>query len=450
MSTTPHTAPRIPDTLADLATPIDDLHPYDRNPRRGSIELIAESLNYHGQYRPIVVRANTHQVLAGNHTLAAAKHLGWTHIAATWVDCDDDQAARIVLVDNRANDVAGYDDIELLQLLNAIPGFEGTGFDQDALNQLQADIDAAIGDPVALTDPDDVPVEPTDPISTTGDVWLLGPHRLAVGDGTDAQVVAAATGGRPADLYVSDPPYNVAYVGKTADALTIDNDNMGDPEFAEFLTALFAAAATNTKPGGPAYVFHADTAGVAFRRTFEAGGWDLKQVLVWVKNTMVLGRQDHQWQHEPILYGWRPGAAHAWYGGRSLTTLIADDQPDPGEMSKRDLVRMVRDLLEQSTVLRADKPARNAWHPTMKPVALLERILERSSRVGELALDTCGGSGSTLIAAHRARRVAALVEVDPVYADVICRRYQEHTGTSPVLEATGEAFDFTPSGQGAA
>lgn len=217
---------------------------------------------------------------------------------------------------------------------------------------------------------------------------------------------------------------------------------MAGAAFGDFLRDLFAAALEHTKRGGPVYVFHADTEGVNFRQALTGAGWELKQVLVWVKDVMVLGRQDHHWQHEPILYGWRPGAAHAWYGGRTLTTLL-DEQRPLTSWTKDELVEAMAGLYDESTALRHPRPKRSTEHPTMKPVALLERLLDRSTRLGDLVLDTCAGSGSLLIAAHGSSRRAALVELDPRYADVICRRYQEHTGTMPILEATGEAHDFT-------
>lgn len=432
----------IPATLKTLATPIDKLTPYRGNPRRGNLDVLCESLKTHGQYRPVVANKRTGEVLAGNHTLAAAKALGWAQLAVTWVDVDDEEAKRIVLVDNRSNDLAGYDDAELVALLASLPDLTGTGFDDEALKELLAGLDGAA--PAALTDPDAAPFPPEQPVSEPGDVWLLGPHRLVVGDGTDPAVVEKACGGgRVADAYVTDPPYNVAYTGKTKDALTIEGDDMDGDTFRTFLTDLFAAAAAHTKDGGPVYVFHAETEGVNFRVAFALAGWSLRQVLVWVKNTMVLGRQDHHWQHEPILYGWKPGAPHAWYGGRALTTLLADDQPEWGKLRKSELVQLITRLHEDSTVLRFDKPARSADHPTMKPVALLASILDRSTRMGDLVLDTCAGSGSLLIAAHGTSRIAALVELDPRYADVICRRYQDHTGTTPILEATRKTHDFT-------
>lgn len=427
----------IPDSLRELAVPVESLVAYRTNPRRGDVGRIAESLAVNGQYRPIVVRRETNEVLAGNHTLLAARQLGWPEIAATFVDCDDDQAARIVLVDNHTNDVAGYDDTLLLELLQGLDGLEGSGFTQAELDEL---LNAAGGEPEKRTDPDDVPLPPKKPVSRDGDLWQLGPHRLVVGDGTDPAVVALACGGAKADLVVTDPPYNVAYEGKTGEALTIANDSMDGDAFGTFLGDLFAAALASTKKGCPIYVFHATAESVNFMQAMVDAGWSYKQTLVWVKDRFVLSRQDYHWQHEPILYGWKPGAAHRWYGGFTPTTLI-DDGKAPSEMSKAELLAIVRQVYATTDAIREDRPSVNGEHPTMKPVALVTRLLENSSRAGDLVLDTCGGSGSTLIAAHGVRRRAALVELDRTYADVICRRYQEHTGVMPLRD--GKPHDFT-------
>lgn len=435
--------------LTDRTHPVDELEPHPHNARRRDARAQAElrrSLQTNGQYRTVIARRlpdGRLQLLAGHGTVDAARSLGWDRVAVDVHDgIDDEAAARIVAVDNRTSDLAGYDDEMLAELLALIPDLDGSGYSDADLAELRANIDAAAGKQ-QRTDPDQVPATPVEPVSRPGDVWILGPHRLAVGDGADPAAVAAALGQvEHADLLITDPPYNVAYTGKTRDALTIAGDDQDAVAFEGFLTDLLSAAVAAVKPGGPAYVFHADTEGLAFRRAFVNAGWELKQVLVWVKDTMVLGRQDHHWQHEPILYGWRPGAAHAWYGGRVLTTLL-DDGPDVRSMKRDELVAMLEGLLEETTAVRADRPKRNAEHPTMKPVALLERLLERSSRRGGVALDTCAGSGSLAIACHAVGRRAALVELDPRYADVICRRYQEHTGIVPVREADTAMVDFT-------
>lgn len=428
----------IPATLEALAVPVGDLVPYAQNPRRGDLGRLKESLRHHGQYRPLVVRSGTNEVLAGNHTLAAARELGWTQIAVTFVDCDDDQAARIVLVDNRSNDLAGYDDAALLELLQQVQGgtghLEGTGFSDADLAALLADV----GDePVALTDPDDAPVAPEEPTSRLGDVWLLGPHRLLCGDATATSSVAAFLGDERPDCVWTDPPYGVSYVGKTKDALTISNDGKGD--LADLLPSAFSTAAKVSKPGAPVYVAHADTERIIFEQSLLAAGLVVRQNLIWVKKAIVLGHSDYHYRHEPILEAEVPGEP-----AEPVTThepVLYGFTPGGEGRLGRGGERWYGDN-KQSTVFEVPKPSRSRQHPTMKPVDLIGRMLANSCPHGGLVLDLFGGSGSTLIAAHHHRARAALVELDPRYVDVICRRFQEHTGTTPILERTGEPHDF--------
>lgn len=406
-------------TLAGLTANIDDLEHYARNPRRGDLDTIVESLRRNGQYRPIVVNRRTSEVLAGNHTLAAAVKLGWQRIAVTYVDVDHDQAARIVAVDNRANDLAGYDDEQLIALLSDLPDLEGTGYSQEDLDELLA-AGQATELPPALTDPDDVPHPPKAAVSASGDVWLLGPHRVLCGDSTDMAAVEAMLDGDRADCMWTDPPYGVDYVGKTKDALTIQND--GASGLPELLAGAFATATAALKPGSPFYIAHpAGALSLTFAEAILAAGWSLRQQLVWVKNSFALGHNDYHYRHEPIWMGYTDGGAgrrgrggDAWHGDNS-----------------------------QDSVFEVDKPARNGDHPTMKPVELIVRMLGNSCPPRGLVYEPFGGSGSTLIAAHQTGRVARVVELDPRYVDVICRRYQQHTGTQPILQSTGKEHDFT-------
>ena len=421
----------IPATLANLAHPIADLAPYDHNPRRGSVDTIAESLEVNGQYRPVVANRRTGQVLAGNHTLAAAQQLGWTHLAVTWVDVDEEAAARIVLIDNRANDLAGYDDAALLALLSELPDLAGTGYSDVDLAELLPD-----EDPVALTDPDEAPATPAKPVSRVGDIWQLGPHRLLVGDSTDAAAVLLMLDGEAADCVWTDPPYGVSYVGGTKDALTIEND--GKDDLPELLPAAFRTVVAASKPGAPVYVAHADTERIIFEQSMRAAGLQVRQNLIWVKNSLVLGRADYHYRHEPILEAETPGALE----DEELThePVLYGFAPGGKGRLGRGGDRWHGDN-KQTTVFEVAKPARNADHPTMKPVELILRMLRNSCERGGLVLDLFGGSGSTLIAAHHHRARAALVELDPRYADVICRRYQEHTGVVPLRK--GRPVDFT-------
>lgn len=399
----------IPDSLAALRVPIEGLLPYGKNPRVGNVDAIAESLEVNGQYRPVVVNKRTNEVLAGNHTLKAAKRLGWTEIAATFVDADEEQAARIVLVDNRSNDGASYDDSALADLLQSLDDLAGTGFSNEDLTELLADVTEL---PPALADPDAVPETPTAPQTEVGDVWILGPHRLACGDSTSVDVFDALLGEAKVDLVWTDPPYGVDYVGKTADALTIESD--GAAGLADLLHGSLGAAFVASKPGAAWYVAFADKTLLQLLTVLTDLGV-YRQTIIWAKDRFVLGRGDYHSRHEPILYGWHPGAARL--------------QP-------------VEDRT-QDTLWEIPRPSASKDHPTMKPVALITRAIENSSSKGALVLDPFGGSGSTLIAAHATGRRARLIELDPRYADVICRRYQEATGDKPVLEATGEPHDFT-------
>ncbi|WP_345194305.1 site-specific DNA-methyltransferase, partial [Kistimonas scapharcae] len=243
------------------------------------------------------------------------------------------------------------------------------------------------------------------------------------------------------DMVWTDPPYNVDYEGKTKASLKIDNDSMGDSQFRQFLRDLFTSAFTVTKEGGPIYVAHADTEGVNFRLALQEAGFYLKQVLIWVKSSSVMGRQDYHWQHEPILYGWKPGAAHVWYGERNKKTVL-DEEPKTKDLDKNALAQEVKELRNRlcGTVIREDKPNASREHPTMKPVDLIISMVRNSSKRGDSVLDLCGGSGSTLIACEKLGRSSRVMELDPHYCDVIIRRWQKFTGQDAVLESSGQTF----------
>jgi site-specific DNA-methyltransferase (adenine-specific) len=433
--------PNIDDKIYEV--PVKALREYRDNPRVGNVPAIAESLKLNGQFRPIVVWRETQEILAGNHTWKAAKELGWETIKVTYVEnLTEDQAKKIVLSDNRYGELGGYNTKKLAELLESLGDLGGTGYDAEYLDVLIAGLEPDA--PEALTDEDDVPEMPELPMThiKEGQVWLLGPHRLVCGDSTDPVIYQRLLRNEQVDLVLTDPPYNVAYVGGTKDAMTIQNDAMGDEDFEAFLNKSFDRMYESAKPGAPIYVFHSESGGGVFRRTYLQAGWMLKEVLIWVKDRLVLSRQDYHWQHEPILYGWKPGAAHYWEGGRTQTTVI-DKQPDFREMKKEDLLKFIKDLYEKTTIIREKRPSANREHPTMKPVELCKRLINNSSPYQGIVLDPFGGSGSTLIAAHALGRKCYTIELDPRYADVIARRYQEHSGIVPVLEETGEPHDFT-------
>lgn len=332
-----------------------------------------------------------------------------------WVDVDDERATRIMLADNQTANLASYDDGALAALLVELAataeGLAGTAFDADDLDDLLSKLEDEPGGP--QPGDDDLPDRP--PAKTVpGDVWLLGPHRLLCGDATVPTDMDRLMAGGLADMVWTDPPYGVSYVGKTADALTIQNDELSPEALESFLRLAFASALDATRPGGCWYV--AAPAGPLFLpfavTLAEQDVW--RQTLVWAKNSMVMGRSDYHYRHEAIFYGWRPGAAHHAPPDRTHTTL-----------------------------LEFDRPSRSTEHPTMKPVDLIAHCISNSSNVGAVVLDPFGGSGSTLIAAERLGRSARLLELDPGYCDVICARYQKTTGQLPVAESSGREHDFS-------
>lgn len=381
---------------------ISDLSTYHKNPRRGDVDAIAESLKARGQYRPIVVNIGTHashdyEILAGNHTYLAAKKLGWKTIQATTVDVDDDQAAQIVLADNRLADLGGYDDETLSALLSDVSSLDGLGWSQDDVDELAAALEPERDDSEVedVEVPDDAPQR-----VKRGEIWVLGEHRLMCGDSTKPEDMRKLLGGGEADLWLTDPPYNVAIVGKTKKHLTIENDSWAnDDEFVEFLRKAFVTALDVLKPGCAFYVWFAQIQAENFLAAADKAGMTIRQTLIWAKSTFSLGRQDYQWKHEPCLYGWKDGASHRWFSDR-----------------------------KQTTVLEFEKPARNAEHPTMKPVPLMAYEIRNSSRVGDTVLDSFGGSGSTLMACEQTGRKCVTMELDPHYCDVILKRWEDYTG----------------------
>ncbi len=263
----------------------------------------------------------------------------------------------------------------------------------------------------------DVPVL-DETISKTGDVWLLGDHRLICGDCQSKKVIDALMRGEKADLCVTDPPYNVSYVGETDDMMTIENDSMSNDEFLSFLRQVFKSIKSVMHDGSAIYVFHADTEGANFRRAFIEAGFKFAQCCVWVKNTFAMGRQDYQWQHEPILYGWVPGAAHRWHSDR-----------------------------RQSTVWQFDKPNRNGIHPTMKPIPLIAYPIQNSSQPRNIVIDFFSGSGSTLIACEKNDRICRAAEIDPKYVDASVRRYRQMFPNNCItLIRDGERIDIADTG----
>ena len=392
---------------------LTDLIPYVRNARTHSDEQVAQlagSIKEFGWTNPILVDEDG-GIIAGHGRLLAAQRLKMDEVPTIQiVGLSEAQRRALVLADNKLALNAGWD-FELLKVelgdLNE-QGFDIalTGFSVDELSKLLAPAGTE-----GLTDPDDTPEVPVEPITKLGDVWVCGPHRVMCGSSLEQTAVDKLCAGQAVVMLLTDPPYNVAYTGKTKDALTIKNDSMDDQSFRDFLRDAFVSADTVMKAGAVFYIWHADSEGYNFRGACKDANWTVRQCLIWRKNHMVMGRQDYHWQHEPCLYGWKEGAAHLWAADR-----------------------------KQTTILDFDRPSRNESHPTMKPVALFEYQLLNNTKGGDIVLDNFGGSGTTLIAAEKNGRVARLMELDPKYVDVIVQRWQEFTGKQATLESDGRTF----------
>ncbi len=411
------------------------IHPkHQQEALKGALEQI-------GWIQQVIVNQRTGHLVDGHLRVELSMREGEREVPVVYVDLSEDEEKLALATIDPLSAMAETDQGMLDRLV------EGLEVDSDGLNLLLDSLvskDLMDEEEDGQTDDDACPDIDSNPITCPGDLWFLGTHRLMCGDGTDQQHVERLVDGQQVDMVWTDPPYNVDYVGKTADALKIQNDKMGDNQFADFLTDLFSAAYQWTKAGSPIYVAHADTEGVNFRNSLIASGFLFKQCLVWVKHTFALGRQDYNWQHEPILYGWKPGHAHKWYGEFNKSTAI-DDQPDFKTMEKASLVNYCRELHNQlnTSVIREDKPSRSSEHPTMKPVRLITHMLRNSSTRHDRVLDLCGGSGSTLIACEKLKRQARVMEIDPAYCDVIIKRWQEFTGQQARHE-NGHLFSDEP------
>jgi len=390
--------------VQDMA--LDRLIPYARNPRKndGAVDKVAASIKEFGWRSPIVVDEEM-VILAGHTRYKAAKKLGLdiapVHIAAGLTEAQK-KAYRIA--DNRVAEEAEWD-LEMLKLEfeDLDPSeYLSTGFDEDFLKDLLAETSEA------EVDEENLPELPEDPITKPGDVWIMGSHRLMCGDSTNIDHVEQLCEGRHVDMLLTDPPYNVNYEGGTG--LKIQNDSMEDSEFRQFLRDAFVAADSAMKQGAVFYIWHADSEGYNFRGACHDTGWVTRQTLIWKKSSLVMGRQDYQWMHEPCLYGWKEGAGHLWASDR-----------------------------KQTTILDFEKPKKNDVHPTMKPIALFEYQMLNNTKGGDLVLDLFGGSGTTLLAAEKNGRHARLMELDPKYCDVIVKRWEDYSGKKAVLEEVREA-----------
>lgn len=381
---------------------IDKLVPYVNNARTHSAEQIIKlrsSLREFGFVNPIIIDRDFN-VIAGHGRLMAAKEEGINEVPCVFADfLTDAQKKAYILADNRMAMDAGWDEellkIEMEELQNLGYDLGYTGFDEKELADLFGIDDKEVKD----DDFDLTAALEKASFVERGDVWFVGKHKLMCGDATSSEDVAKLMEDKKANLILTDPPYNVAF--KSSDGLTIQNDSMKNNDFYEFLFSSFKNMAEHLENGGAAYIFHADTEGLNFRKAFIDAGFHLAGCCIWVKDSLVLGRSDYQWQHEPVLYGFMQNGKHPWYSDR-----------------------------KQTTIWNFDKPKKNSNHPTSKPLDLLAYPINNSTQANAIVIDTFGGSGSTLMACEQINRICYTMELDEKYASVILRRYVEDTNDS--------------------
>lgn len=396
---------------------VEELIPYARNARTHSsaqITQIVASIKEFGFLAPIVI-AEDNTILCGHGRFYAAQKLGLKKIPCVKEShLTEAQKRAYIIADNKLSINAGWDDELLAVELSDLQG-EGvdlsiTGFDEKEL--------ADLFDDKSKSDVEDDGYDLSAALEKAafvqrGDIWTVGRHRLMCGDATSADDVAALMGGKRANLLLTDPPYGVSF--KSSSGLTIQNDSIKDEDFYSFLKSAFSAAVDCLEKGAAAYIFHADTEGLNFRRAFVDAGFHLAGCCIWVKDSLVLGRSDYQWQHEPVLYGFLQNGKHSWYSDR-----------------------------KQTTIWNFAKPKKNANHPTSKPLDLLSYPIQNSSQENAIVLDTFGGSGSTLMACELTNRICYTMELDEKYASVILRRYVDDTGRPDdvFVERNGERIPY--------
>lgn len=387
-----------------------DLKPGDKE-----FEKIKKSIIEFGYCEPIIVTGDL-RIVGGHQRTKVLKELGYTEIDCVVIEIDKtkEKALNIAL-----NKITGdWDLLSLARLLDELRvedyDVEITGFDISEAEKLW---DEFMPEDEHLEE-EEIPSVPEESVIQTGDIILLGKHRLICGDATNAGDLLKLMNGKKASLVVTDPPYGIGYIGKTIDALTIQNDNLNDEDFYNFLIEAFKGVYEISDNGASIYVFHADAKGLIFRRAFVDSGFKHSQCCIWVKNTFVMGRQPYQWQHEPALFGWKPTGSHYWNGDR-----------------------------KQSTIWNFDKPRVNDVHPTMKPVPLIEYIIKNSSKYGDIIVDTFLGSGTTMIAADNTKRVCYGAEIDPKYCQVIIERWINYKDginrNDVIIERNGQQYKYS-------
>lgn len=392
---------------------ISGLIPYAMNARTHSDEQvlqIAASIKEFGFNNPVLIDKDS-GIIAGHGRVMAAVRLGMTSVPCVRLGhMSDAQRRAYILADNKLALNADWSldmlKAEICVLKELDFDLDLTGFGRDEIADMLAEKN------IGLVDDDDVPETRTDIQTKPGDIWILGDHRLMCGSSVEHADMAILCDGQKVDMWLTDPPYNVAYEGGTKEKLKIANDSMDNDKFRKFLSDSYIAADAVMKAGAVFYIWHADSEGFNFRAAAIDAGWKVRQCIIWNKSSLVMGRQDYQWKHEPCLYGWKDGASHLWASDR-----------------------------KQTTVLEFAKPNRNGEHPTMKPVALFEYLMLNNTKGGDIILDSFAGSGTSIIAAEKNGRRCFSMEIDPVYCDVIIRRWINFTGKAAIQSETGKQFE---------
>lgn len=458
---------------------VDELLPFARNSRKHSpeqIELLASVIKQSGWTNPCLIADGG--ILAGHGRIMAAKKLGLSRVPCIDLShLSEVERRALIIQDNRLAEFGTSWDLEMLKLETDFLRDEGfdlelTGFDEDALAEMLGDLEgggSGGGDGDGHGDPDLVPDVPSVPVSRLGDQWIIGDHVVRCGSSLEPDDWAKLMGGEQAQCVWTDPPYNVSLdggnsvgefhvraakkAGKQVKKLReIKNDSMGDDAFLTFLTRMFECVADVMEPGAPIYVAHSEREGINFRAAFADAGFKFSSCVIWKKQSLVIGLSDHQSIHEPILYGWKPGAGHKWYGGRKITDVMDLGAESPFQklpdgrwaVVTGDQILAISGNVEieqlPGDVICVPRPTRSDLHPTMKPPELINRQLRNSALKGDIVVDAFGGSGSTAIAAHQLGMKARLMELSEAYVDVICNRLWAFTGIRPVHALTGEPF----------
>lgn len=389
------------DNMQIIERKIEELIPYEKNPRINdkAVKAVAASIKEFGFKSPIIVDKND-IIVAGHTRLKAEKLLGLKNVPVLKADdLTDEQVKAFRLADNKTAEMAEWD----IPLLNE----ELSGIYEINMMDFGFDPDSIFDDPKEAVEDDYDEELPEEPKSKLGDIYQLGRHRLMCGDSTKLEDVEALMNGQQADLLITDPPYNVAYEGGTKDKLKILNDNMEDGQFRQFLVDAFTTANAVMKAGAVFYIWHADSEGYNFRGACRDVGWQVRECLIWNKNSMVLGRQDYQWKHEPCLYGWKEGT-HLWASDR-----------------------------KQTTVIDFKRPTQSKIHPTMKPIGLFDYQIRNNTKGSDIVLDLFNGSGTTIMACEQNGRNAYAMELDPRYVDAAIDRWEQFTGQKAVKVVEG-------------